>query len=64
MTVLCISRFGQEDVEISDAEILEEYIQNSTLFPFCCFVNPERTRIDVTLEGVLRFFRDVELLHD
>lgn len=64
MTVLCISCFGQEDVEISDAEILEEYIQNSTLFPFFGFVNPERTRIDVTLEGVLHFFRDVKLLHD
>lgn len=62
-----ISRFGREDVEISDAEILEEYIKNSTLFPFFGFGsarNPERTSIDVRLDGVSRFLRDVELLHD
>lgn len=47
--------------------MLEEYIKNSTLFPFFGFGNarnPERTSIDVRLDGVLHFLRDVELLHD
>lgn len=64
-----ISRFGQEDVKISDEEISEEYIKNSNLFSLFGFGNarnPEGTSIDVSLGGVCitRFLRDVELLHD
>lgn len=64
-----ISRFGQEDVKISDEEISEEYIKNSNLFSLFGFGNarnPEGTSIDVSLGGVCitHFLRDVELLHD